>query len=106
MSRFGLDFRRALVVMLGVSISFWFVQRCYGYFVLGEDHPANKALQLVGDRPLFLSMVSIHESSLLKLIPIFLSIFTAFYIYVGLATLSALITYKVIKAIDQRLPDA
>lgn len=106
LSRFGLNFCRALVVMLGVSISFWFVQRCYGYLVLSEDHPINKALQLVGGRPLLSSMVSIHESSVFKLIPTFLSIVTAFAIYVGLAALSALITYKIIKAIDQRLPEA
>lgn len=92
--------------MLGVSISFWLVQKCYGYFVLGEDHPINKALQLVGGRPLLLSMVDIHESSVLKLIPVSLSILTAFAIYVDLAALSALITCKIIKEIDQRLPEA
>ena len=74
--------------------------------MLGEDHPINKALKLVGGRPLLLRMVSIQESSALKLVPFLLSILTALNIYVGLATLSALIAYKIIKAIDQRLPEA
>jgi len=106
MNRFGLNFRGALVVMLGVSISFWFIQRCYGYFVLGEDHPINKVIQLVGGRPLLLSMVGIHESSVFEWVPVLLSMLTAFAIYIGLAALSALIAYKIIKAIGQRLPEA
>lgn len=106
MSKLGYNLRSTLVGFLGVSISLWFIQRCYGYFVLSEDHPVNKVLQSVGGKPLLLSMVDISDASTFALIPIVISMITAFWIYIGLSASSALIAYSLIKAMGQRRPKA
>lgn len=106
MNRFGLYCLQCVVGVVGVvgvSASLWFLALIYGFLAFGKDHPVNAALRIFGAKPLALNLSEIMEMSVYGLIPLVLSITTAICIYVSLAVASALVTYKSILALDERL---
>lgn len=103
MNRFGLYCLQGVVGCVGISVSLWFLALIYGFLAFGEDHPVNAALRVFGAKPLALNLSEMMEMSVYGLIPLVLSITTAICMYVSLAVVSALATYKSVLALDERL---
>lgn len=80
---------------IGIAASFWFLYRLYVFFAFDGIHPINIVLRYLGTVPIVgLNIPDFMALSIFDLTPVTISVVSAVGIYLGMAGISAGLTYK------------
>lgn len=103
MSKFKLYCLQCGLGVVGATISLWFLMLLYEFLSFEEMHPINAIITFFGGETLLLDFPEIRDIDMHGITPLMFSITTAVIIYVILAGIGAIATYKLVMKFDDRL---
>lgn len=103
MSKFKLYCLQCGLGVVGATISLWFLMLLYEFLSFEEMHPINAIITFFGGETLLLNFPEIRDIDMHGITPLMFSITTAVIIYVILAGIGAIATYKLVMKFDDRL---